>query len=516
MGLSTVLEAISLSILINGKSLGGFRMKLAELVNLLSPIAVKGSLEKDITGIYYDSRKVEKDGVFICISGFKTDGHKFIPQAVKNGAAAIVVEKEVATPTDLTVLRVPDTRLALALLANAYYDYPSRKMRLIGVTGTNGKTSVTYLIRSILRKAGQKVGLLGTIANLIDAQKLPAEHTTPESLDLQRLLHQMVEQRVDSVVMEVSSHALELKRVAATEYDVAVFTNLTQDHLDFHLSLEAYLQAKAKLFKSLGPGSKDKPKYAVLNFDDPSSKIIAGQTKVPIISYGVTPGVAYRARDIELHLNGTSFVIECPSGSFPIHLKLGGEFNVYNALAAFAVGKEEGINSNLIIEALEEMTGVPGRFEQVDCGQDFAVVVDYAHTPDGLENLLKTARAVTKGRVLTVFGCGGDRDRTKRPIMGKIASELSDYCIVTSDNPRTEDPRAIISDIEPGLTNDAYEIIVDRREAISRAIELAQSGDIVVIAGKGHEDYQIIGDKVIDFDDRKVARDVLRKRGCIL
>lgn len=497
------------------KGLGGYVMKLADLISDLPQVTVKGTLEKNVSGIYYDSRKVEKDGVFVCISGFKTDGHKFIPQAIAKGAKVIVVEKDVDISLDVTVLKVPNTRLALALLANAYYDYPSRKLRLFGVTGTNGKTSVTYLIRSILRKAGQKVGLLGTIANLIDEEKLPSEHTTPESLDLQGLFHQMVEQKVDSAVMEVSSHALELDRVAGSEYDVAVFTNLTQDHLDFHLNLDSYLKAKAKLFKNLEPTDWGKHKYAVLNWDDPSSQVVASETKVPIVSFGVKPGVTYRAKDIKLHLTGTSFIIECPAGDFPIHLKLAGEFNVYNALAAFAVGMEEGIASHFILEALEEMAGVPGRFEQVDCGQDFAVVVDYAHTPDGLENVLKTAQAVTKGRVITVFGCGGDRDKTKRPLMGKVASQMSDYCIVTSDNPRTEDPRAIIRDIEPGLVNKSFEIIIDRRDAITKAIELARTGDIVVIAGKGHEDYQIIGDKILDFDDRKVAKDILKKRGSI-
>jgi UDP-N-acetylmuramoyl-L-alanyl-D-glutamate--2,6-diaminopimelate ligase len=488
-------------------------MHLTDLIADLPQVTVQGTLERSVSGIYYDSRQVEKDGVFVCISGFKTDGHKYVFQAVEKGATVIVAEKDIALSSDITVLKVPDTRLALALLANAYYDYPSRKFRLIGVTGTNGKTSVTYLIRAILKKAGQKVGLLGTIANLIDEQKIPSEHTTPESSDLQHLFSKMREQKVDSAVMEVSSHALELKRVAGSEYDVAVFTNLTQDHLDFHPSLEAYLEAKAKLFKHLGPGWKNKSKYAVLNWDDPSSKLIASQTKVPIVTYGVKEGATYRAEDIELHLTGTSFVIKCPAGAYSLHLNLAGEFNVYNALAAFAVGMEEGIESHLILEALEEMKGVPGRFEQVDCGQDFAVIVDYAHTPDGLENLLKTARAVTKGKVITVFGCGGDRDKAKRPIMGRVASSMSDYCIVTSDNPRTEEPRSIIKDIEGGLVSKSYEIIVDRRDAIARAVECAQKGDMVVIAGKGHEDYQIIGNKIIPFDDRKVARDILTKRG---
>jgi UDP-N-acetylmuramoyl-L-alanyl-D-glutamate--2,6-diaminopimelate ligase len=488
-------------------------MQLADLISVLPQVNIQGGLAKEVSGVYYDSRQVQKNGIFVCITGFKTDGHKFVEHSLKNGAIVIVAEKEVKVPKDVTLLVVPNTRLALGLLANAYYDYPSRNLRLIGVTGTNGKTSVTYLIRSILKHSGQKVGLLGTITNLINDTSLPSEHTTPESSDLQQLLKKMVEQKVNTAIMEVSSHALDLDRVAGCEYDVAVFTNLSQDHLDFHLDLETYLQAKTKLFKNLKPGWKKAPKYVVLNWDDPSSRVIASQTSVPIISYGVKAEATYQAKDIQLDLTSTSFVIECPSGTFPITLKITGEFNVYNALAAFAVGKEEGIESQAILKALAEMTGVPGRFEQICEGQDFAVVVDYAHTPDGLESVLKTARAVSKGKVITVFGCGGDRDKTKRPLMGQAASTWSDFCLVTSDNPRTEDPREIIKDIEPGLTNNSYEIIVDRKEAIAKAIHLAKTGDIVVIAGKGHEDYQIVGDKILEFDDRKVARDILKKRG---
>ncbi|WP_227767112.1 UDP-N-acetylmuramoyl-L-alanyl-D-glutamate--2,6-diaminopimelate ligase [Zhaonella formicivorans] len=487
--------------------------KLQELVQKLSGAVVKGNTERLVSGIFYDSRQVKPEGIFVCITGFRTDGHNFIRDALMRGASVIVAERDVEVPVGVTLIVVPDTRLALATLACAFYDYPAGKLNLIGVTGTNGKTSFTYLTRAIFRKKGAKVGLVGTIANLIDDRAIPSHHTTPEASDLQELFSLMAHEGVSHAVMEVSSHALELNRVAGTEFDVAVFTNLTQDHLDFHPDMHSYLEAKAKLFRSLGPGSKERSKYAVLNLDDPNSAYLAGQTQVSVVSYGLTAGAMYRARDIEIRMDGTAYTLDYPHGSFRLNLQLAGKFSVYNSLAACAVGLEEGLEPQLVQEALEEMEGVPGRFQLVNCGQDFAVVVDYAHTPDSLENVLKTARQVTAGRVITVFGCGGDRDRSKRPIMGEKAGELSDYCIITSDNPRSEEPRAIIADIEPGVirAQGKYQVVVDRREAIAAAISLARPGDVIVIAGKGHESYQIIGDNVLPFDDVAVAREILTK-----
>lgn len=488
-------------------------MKLKDLLKDLPGVQVQGETDLEVSGIFYDSRQVQPGGVFVCISGFRTDGHKYIQDALNRGAVAVVVEKPVATLPRGTLIKVEDSRWALAQLACAFYEHPSQHFTLIGVTGTNGKTSFTYLTRAIFQKNGEKVGLIGTIANLIGEEEIPSQHTTPESPDLQSFFRKMAEAGVAYGVMEVSSHALQLQRVAGTEFDVAVFTNLTQDHLDFHASMEDYFAAKAKLFQSLGPGRKKRPKYAVVNMDDPYYSRIVELTKVPVVSYGYEVRAKYRARDVEIRLNGTSYTVDYPGGTLRLNLKLAGKFSVYNTLAALAVALEEGLDPELVQQALEEMPGVPGRFQLVNCGQDFGVVVDYAHTPDSLENVLKTARQVTAGRVITVFGCGGDRDRTKRPIMGEKAAQYSDYCIITSDNPRSEEPRAIIADIEPGVAkvHDRYEIVVDRKEAIEKALSMAQAGDLVVIAGKGHERYQIIGDKVLPFDDVAVAEEILTK-----
>ncbi|MDS1029571.1 UDP-N-acetylmuramoyl-L-alanyl-D-glutamate--2,6-diaminopimelate ligase [Bacillota bacterium LX-D] len=483
-----------------------------DLLQALPEAVVRGNSDLIVSGIYYDSRLVQRDGAFVCINGFNTDGHKYIANAVQKGAVVIVAEKEVTVPEGITLVITPNTRQALAKLACAFYHDPSTHLNLIGVTGTNGKTSITYLVRAILRQNGYKVGLLGTIANLVEDQVLPSIHTTPEASDLQQLFSQMEAEKVNYAVMEVSSHALELGRVAGSEFDIAVFTNLTQDHLDFHLSFENYFQAKSKLFASLKPGAKQRPKYAVLNYDDPHYKALEEITRVPVVSYGLSAGAMYRAKDIQVRLTGVSYTLEGPFGSLDLNLKMTGWFSVYNSLAACTVGLEEGISPEVVKTAVEQMTGVPGRFELVDCGQDFAVVVDYAHTPDGLENVLKTAKQVTQGRVITVFGCGGDRDRSKRPLMGEKAAELSDFCFVTSDNPRTENPEAIIADIVPGLqkiSKGVYAVVADRKAAIAAALQEAKRGDIVVIAGKGHEKYQIIGKDIFPFDDVQIAKECL-------
>ncbi|MEW6574385.1 MAG: UDP-N-acetylmuramoyl-L-alanyl-D-glutamate--2,6-diaminopimelate ligase [Bacillota bacterium] len=467
------------------------------------------------SGLAYDSRQVKPGFVFFAIKGFVQDGHNYVADAVRRGAVGVVAEKAVEVPAGVLLVKVPDTRLALALAAARFYGYPGQRLRLVGVTGTNGKTTTTHLISALYQARGEKVGLIGTLYAKIGDLFIPEERTTPESLNLQALLCRMAEKGATTVVMEVSSHALALKRVAGLEFDVAIFTNLTQDHLDFHRDAEDYFKAKAALFTQfLKPGLKARPKLSVLNIDDPYGVRLSAVSNGRIIKYGVDGVADVRARDIVLTGAGTRYVAEGSWGQVPVRLKLVGRFNVYNSLAAFAVGLGEGFPPEEMARVLENVSVVPGRFEQVDMGQDFTVVVDYAHTPDGLENVLRAARALTRERVIVVFGCGGDRDPTKRPVMGELAGKLADFTVVTSDNPRSEEPLAIINAIEAGLRrvtrHESYVVEPDRRQAIAAALQRARTGDVVVIAGKGHEDYQIIGEAKLPFDDRKIAAAVLR------
>lgn len=484
-------------------------MLFSELIAEQKILAQQGNLAVPVRGIAYDSRKVEPGDVFIAIEGFQTDGHSYVEQAIAQGAAALVVQKPVAAPASVARVQVPDTRLALAMLSARFYGYPGRRLRLIGVTGTNGKTTTTYLLREIFQRAGSQVGLIGTIANWIGAHRLPVRHTTPESLDLQRLLAEMVAAGVDTVVMEVSSHALTLHRVAGCPFATAVFTNITQDHLDFHKDMADYLAAKKILFQMA-------ENFVVINNDDPAAPELARAARAKVITYGIGQKADLRATDIQVNPRGASFQVQTPWGAARLNLKLTGYFNVSNALAALAAGVAHGLPLQIIVQALESVTGVPGRFELIDRGQDFTVVVDYAHTPDGLASILKTARQLPHKRLLTVFGCGGDRDRSKRPLMGEIAARGSDLVVVTSDNPRTEDPLRIIADIEEGVQKvrrpGDYVVLPDRRRAIAYAIQTALPGDIVIIAGKGHEDYQIIGTTKFPFDDREEAVRALEKR----
>ncbi|MHB1127118.1 MAG: UDP-N-acetylmuramoyl-L-alanyl-D-glutamate--2,6-diaminopimelate ligase [Bacillota bacterium] len=473
---------------------------------------VTGSLDIEVTGLHHDSRKIQPGSLFVCVEGFHTDGHNYIGDAINRGAVAVVVSKAVSALPGITVVRIPEGRTGMAVLAANYYDHPSRKLRMIGVTGTNGKTTTTHLIEQVLRRAGHRVGLIGTIGNKIGGHVLPATHTTPESLELQALLAQMVDAGAGYVVMEVSSHALALSRVDGADYGIGVFTNLTQDHLDFHRDMAEYLEAKGRLFTGIVP-DRGVSKYAVVNRDDPYHQYIVQKTSVPLITYGIDHQAQVKALNVQVRSAGVSFTIEYSCGKIDLNLKMTGKFSVYNALAAWIIGWQEGIPPLVIKEALEEATGVAGRFELVNEAQDFSVIVDYAHTPDGLENVLSAARSFVQGRLITVFGCGGDRDRGKRPLMGEVAARLSDYCIITSDNPRTEDPEAIIADIIPGVLRvpgAQYRVVPDRRQAIGEALQIAQKKDLVMIAGKGHETYQIIKDRVLPFDDREVAREFLR------
>lgn len=471
-----------------------------------------------ISGLNYDSRKVQPGDVFFAIRGFKTDGHKYVEQAAANGAAAVVVDQFQVLDAQITQIIVPDTRAAMAKMAAAFFQFPSSRLKVIGITGTNGKTTTTYLIKAILEQAGYKVGLIGTIQTLIGSETFPATRTTPESLDLQALLAKMAAEGADYVVMEVSSHALELERTTSLEFDTAVFTNLTQDHLDFHHDFSHYFQAKAKLFANLALNSTKPKKTAVVNFDDPYGLKMAAQSSAPIFSYGIDQNAQIQARDLEIKSSGMKYCLVTPFGTTELDINLTGRFNVYNTMAAAGACLAEGICLNDIKNGLESVQGVPGRFELVDCGQNFAVIVDYAHTPDSLTNVLQTARSFTPNRIIAVFGAGGDRDRAKRPLMGQAAARYSDYVIITSDNPRSEDPRQICSDIEQGILAEnktspgfGYTIEVSRSKAIEMAIKMAVQGDTIVIAGKGHETYQEFEDYSLEFDDRAEAIRVLKE-----
>lgn len=472
-----------------------------------------------IAGITGDSRKVVPGGVFVAVEGFRTDGHRYLPQALEKGASALVVQRldearEVCAGRPVSLVQVSDSRRALALCSAAFFGFPGQALAMVGVTGTNGKTTTTILVESILRAHGRSPALVGTMYTRIGGVERVAANTTPESVDLQALLAEMRDVGHDSVVMEVSSHGLALDRVLGCSFDVAVFTNLTQDHLDFHGDMEAYFQAKLALFASLGRSStKPDSACAVLNADDPWAPRIPSVLApgVRVLTYGTSRAADIRATAIEHHPRGVAFHLHTPAGRVELQLQLSGQFNVYNAMAAVGAALALGVPLSVVAGALQQERPVRGRFEAVRAGQDFTVVVDYAHTPDGLENVLRAAREIARGRVILVFGCGGDRDRTKRPLMGAIAASLAHRSIVTSDNPRGEEPAAIMREIVGGWPPDGSppSVVEDRREAIARALGEARPGDLVVIAGKGHETYQILGDRTIPFDDAEVARQLL-------
>jgi len=490
-------------------------MLLGEIAECLDSKVV-GNPGQELTGIQYDSRKIRAGNLFVCIDGAKTDGHHYIGQAVKNGASAVLVQRiPDDLPRGLSWILVPDTRKALADVSRLWFGNPAQKVRLIGVTGTNGKTTTSHLIKSLLEKGDSPVGLIGTVHNLVGDEELTATHTTPESLELCALLDQMVEKKSTLVVMEVSSHALKQHRVAGCEYDGAVFTNLTQDHLDYHSGWEDYLSSKLLLFQNLHQGKKPGAKYAVINADDRAAQEFIQITKVPVWTYGIKEKATVKAVDIKVSPRETSFYLIYHNQRLLLQVPLVGMFNVYNVLAAVTVALAEGLPISVISHCLKTVSQVPGRFELVDMGQPFSVVVDYAHTPDGLENILSTAREITPGRLITVFGCGGDRDRGKRPIMGQIALKFSDFTVITSDNPRSEDPEKIISDIEQGIVglSGEYTVEPERRRAIERAIKQACPGDTVIIAGKGHETYQLVKGQAFHFDDREETRIILRRLG---
>lgn len=486
-------------------------MKLHTLMSCLHDFSVMPAENPEIESIEMDSRQVSTGSLFVCIGGFTVDGHDFAKQAAAAGAAAIIAERPLEV--DVPVVLVKDSARALAALADFFYGQPTQHLHLIGITGTNGKTTTSHIVNEILREHGRMTGLIGTINIKIGDETFDVKNTTPDALTLQKTFRRMLDKGVTAAVMEVSSHALHLGRVHGCEYDVAVFTNLTQDHLDYHKTMDEYKRAKGLLFAQLGNSYQhDRVKYAVLNNDDEASKDYIMSTQATVITYGIDIKSDISATDMEMTGAGTSFMLVTPFDSVKVTMKLAGRFNVYNVLAATAACLVSGVPLETIVRVIERTQGVSGRFELVDAGQDFAVIVDYSHTPDSLENALQTIRQFATGKVYCVVGCGGDRDRTKRPEMARIAVQYADYPIFTSDNPRTEDPLAILDEMATGVTGKQYEILPDRKEAITRAVSAAQQGDVVLIAGKGHETYQIIGTTVIDFDDRLVAKEAMKHR----
>lgn len=480
-------------------------MKLEELLRGVEVLEMHASPATEIEDICYDSRKANPGTVFTAIRGFETDGHKYIGSALEKGADCVVCEA--APETEAPYVLVRDSRLALAVMSCNFFGNPASEMKVIGVTGTNGKTTTTYLLKHVLEhRLNAKVGLIGTNGNMIGSEYLPSERTTPESYELQKLFREMADAGCTHVVMEVSSHSLVLHRVAGIEFDVGIFTNLTQDHLDFHGSMEEYAKAKALLFSMC--------RAAAVNLDDEWARFIIGHCECPVLSFAEREDAVLMARDIALSSSGVEFTAEYDSESVRVKLGIPGLFSVYNALGVMAAALECGISVQDTAEALLDAKGVKGRVEVVPTDGDYTILIDYAHTPDALENVLRSIRAVAKGRVVALFGCGGDRDRTKRPIMGRIAAENADFVVVTSDNPRTEQPEAIVRDICVGLegTKTPHEIIVSRPDAIEWAIEHHESGDVIILAGKGHEDYQIIGHTKHHMDEREIVAEILAKR----
>ena len=472
-------------------------MKLKDLLKGIRVLEMTADPELEIGHVAYDSRKVVDGGMFVAIAGFASDGNRFIPMAMSKGAAVVVTAKRPVQ--DVPYVLVENDRLALALIGTNFYGHPAEAMTIIGITGTNGKTSVTLLLKQVLENVlGAKVGLIGTMGNMVGDEHIPSERTTPESFELQGLFAQMRDAGCTHVVMEVSSHALTLDRVGGMHFDVAAFTNLTEDHLDFHKTMDAYCDAKAMLFGRCGK--------AVINADDSYAHRMLSQAKCPVITFSVKGEGSLNAKNLDLHAEGIHFTAAVVDKEVEVSLPIPGKFTVYNAMTVMGIAYSLGISLENSAEALAKAKGVKGRIEVVPTpGKPYSVLIDYAHTPDGLENVLSSVRDFCKGRLISVFGCGGDRDPIKRPIMGKIGVELADFAIITSDNPRTEDPLAIIDDIVKGVDDSMgpYVVVPERRTAIRYAMDIAQKDDIIVLAGKGHETYQEIHGVKYHLDERE-------------
>ena len=489
-------------------------IRLLKLLRGVEATGVAEHSDLEITEIAYDSRAVKPGTLFVAIRGEKTDGNKFVWDVIARGAVAIVSEqaRPESIPAGVSWINVPDARKAMALLAANFFSHPADVLKLIGVTGTNGKTTTSYLVDSILRAAGCEVGLFGTIVYRLVHESRPAIHTTPESLELQNFLADVVRNGGTHAVLEASSHALSLDRLWGCPFAVAIFTNLTRDHLDYHKTFDDYFAAKRRLFEGTGAGA---PGFGVINRDDPYGKQLAGLA-ARTLTYGLEPGADITTRKPVLSVSGLEFTADTPIGKIEVRSHLVGRINVYNILAAIGAGVALDLTREVIAAGIGQLSSVPGRFERIDAGQPFLVVVDYAHTDDALRNLLSTAKEINpNGRVITLFGCGGDRDRTKRPLMGEAAGRSSDVVVLTSDNPRSEDPLLIINDAIVGVQRTKAKVLVepDRERAIEIALDQARSGDIVLLAGKGHETSQVLRDRTIDFDDREMARRLLRQRG---
>ncbi len=481
-------------------------MKLRELLSGVQVLEANVDWETDIGTVVYDSRKAGPGSLFVAVTGFATDGNRFIPAALEQGAAVVLTARRPAS--DVPYIFVENERLALALVGANYYNHPVNSMKLIGVTGTNGKTSVTLLLKQVLEKTlDAKVGLIGTMANLIGDQVLPTERTTPESFELQGLFARMRDAGCQYAVMEVSSHAIALERVGGVEFDVAAFTNLTEDHLDFHGSMADYCDTKAKLFSRCA--------RAVANVDDPWFSRITAEARCPVLAVSTQAKAPLKAENIRLMADGVAFDAVHEGRTVPVSVPIPGSFTVYNTLTVLGIALQLGISLAAAAQALKDVRGVKGRVEVVPTpGTDYTVLIDYAHTPDGLENVLSSVRWFCRGRLICVFGCGGDRDPIKRPIMGSIGVSLSDHAIITSDNPRSEAPEAILADILQGVGEDmgSYSVVPDRREAIRRALDMAQSGDIIILAGKGHETYQEINGVKYHLDEREEVAAYFQER----
>ena len=498
---------------------------LQRLLKGLAGIQSWGPDDIQVTGIAYHSGQVEPGQIFVALRGCQTDGHLFIDQAIQQGAQVIVSEQDRPAYPGVINIKVPDTRLALAHLAAAFYDYPSQDLSIVGITGTNGKTTTSYILEAMMQAAGLKVGVIGTVNCRFDNQVRPAPVTTPESLDLQRLLREMQGRQITQVILEVSSHALDLKRTHHCRFAAAIFTNLSQDHLDYHGDLDRYFEAKSRLFTELLNNECRPAPLAVINRDDPRGAALQRRTRVPTLTYGLNGHSDLCPESYHLSSQGLRACLATPYGRLEINSTLVGRHNLYNIMAASGTALGLGLSPEAVVDGLRQLAGVEGRLERLAAPGKPLVFIDYAHTPDALEKVLTALRALNFNRLITVFGCGGDRDRSKRPRMGQIAAQASDLVIVTNDNPRTEDPLAIINQIEAGLhgggharldpeealdASSGYLVIPDRRQAIFQAIELGQPGDAVLVAGKGHETYQIFGTHRVHFDDREVARQALR------
>jgi len=483
-------------------------MLLKDIISKPDIIDIKGDLNKEVLDVVYHSSKVTKGTVFVAVTGFGVDGHVFISEAINKGAVAIVCEKDINVD-NVCVIKVANARRALAELSASFFGDPSNQLSLIGITGTNGKTTITYLLESIFNKAGLKPGVIGTVEHRFGNKKIISVNTTPESYDFQKLLRQMVDDGVKVCISEVSSHALELDRVKGSHFDAAVFTNLTTEHMDFHKDIESYFNSKKKLFyEVLKDSGKDKT-FSVINIDDNFGKKIADEITHKLFRYSISSKSEVKAENVICDDKGVRFKVITPLGSFDLRSDLIGRFNVYNILAATSAAIGMGVSIENIRAGIADLKSVPGRFERVENNHNVLAFVDYAHTPDAIKNLLMNARDLANtsgGRLIMVFGCGGDRDRSKRPLMGEEASSLADIVFVTSDNPRTENPDVIIEDIVSGIDKENFTIIADRKLAITTAVEISNKNDVLVVAGKGHEDYQIIGQEKKHFSDRKILK----------